>query len=277
MAYNTGVNTKNDLIIESVQRELEAKATITTRVTDLSRLAGPGVKEIQIPKLDSFTAVDRAFGVAGSVSELTDSVDSIALDQNVYVSWGMDRSSQFQSSINYEIELAKRAASAHSRFVNNLIVTRMIAAAGYVEGVAVVVTKSIMLNMYKTVLGFEGQVENMNWECHIDQYTALLAISDFVDADKIGRGVLPSGAIGMLMGIPVIINNFVPNDQFLLHDKDGFGYALQQAPNLGEQPDIAFGSKGVKKALDQVMGCGHLQDNVKAVGAGNSPLIAVMK
>jgi hypothetical protein len=277
MAYNTGANTKNDLIIERVQRELLASATMTSRITDFSALAMKGIKSLAVPKLSSFTAVNRTFGNAGTVQELTDSFDSILLDQNSYISWGLDRASEYQSQIQYELMTVERAAAAHGRFVNNHIIAGLIAGAGYDQGAATVITKDIILDMFDYLLGNEARVEDMFLEINAAQHIEMLKIADFVDADKYGsNGNIQSGLIGRVYGVSVIINNLVPATQAIAYSRDGYGYALQQGPQIGEQPDVAYGSQGVRKAMDLVFGSGILQENVNGAGVGKSPLIAKM-
>ena len=82
MATQTLPNTKNDLIIERVLRELQSKSTMLKWTTDYSAFAGKGAKSISIPNLTSYTAANRAFGVAGVDSVLTDAVETLDLDQN---------------------------------------------------------------------------------------------------------------------------------------------------------------------------------------------------
>jgi hypothetical protein len=170
----------------------------------------------------------------------------------------------------------ERAAAAHGRYVNNHIIAGLIAGAGYDQGAAVVITKDIILDMFDYLLGNEARVEDMFLEINAAQHIEMLKIADFVDADKYGSSNIPNGMIGKVYGVAVIINNLVPATQAIAYSREGYGYALQQAPQIGEQPDVSYGSQGVRKAMDLVFGSAILQENVNGAGVGKSPLIAKM-
>ena len=93
--------TKNDLIVALVQKELKFSALLSSLITDVSAYATKGNKSIEFPKLTSFTATNRAFGVAGVDSVIVDTTDSLALSNNLFISYIIDTSSAIQSSINW--------------------------------------------------------------------------------------------------------------------------------------------------------------------------------
>ena len=107
--------TKNDYIIEIVQKELKFKAKMAPWFRDVSSFATKGRKTIEFPKLESFTVANRTEGSAGDASTLVATTDSMSLDFNAYVAWIIDSMSEVQSNIDSQIEYAKRAASAHAR------------------------------------------------------------------------------------------------------------------------------------------------------------------
>ena len=117
--------TKQTLISQMVQKELAFKAKLAGYVTDVSAMAMPGADVIKFPKLTSFTVVNRSEGVAGERSALTSSTDSLLLDQNAYVSWGIDTMTVTQSNINAELEFAKFAAAAQARYVDSAIIAKI--------------------------------------------------------------------------------------------------------------------------------------------------------
>ena len=114
--------TKQALIAAMVQKELAFKAKLTPFFTDLSSLANPGSTSIAIPKLSSFTVVDRAEGVYGDSSQLSSSNDVLSLSENAYVSWIIDATTAIQANIPAQLEFARRAASAQARYVDAALI-----------------------------------------------------------------------------------------------------------------------------------------------------------
>ena len=55
-------NTKNDIIISNVQKNLIEAAVMAPTVRDLSGFAVKGTKSINVPKLTNFSVTNRAFG-----------------------------------------------------------------------------------------------------------------------------------------------------------------------------------------------------------------------
>jgi hypothetical protein len=88
--------TKMDLIIAVAQRELKASAQLAGFFSDKSQFATKGNKSVSFPKLTSFTAADRASGVAGAEQVVTSSVDQLLLNKNKQVLWVIDPSDEIQ-------------------------------------------------------------------------------------------------------------------------------------------------------------------------------------
>ena len=156
-------NTKNDLILSLVQRELQAAAKIVPFVSDFSSFAGKGVKTVSVPRLSSFTVENRGFGAAGSESALTDAVDTIDLNVNAYLSWGEDHADIVQSTIEYRMEAATRAAASHARDADTRVIAGLesVAYTSINGAVPADVTKEDMLALREAVLKENGKIENM--------------------------------------------------------------------------------------------------------------------
>lgn len=274
-------NTKNDLIISMVQRELQANIKVLPFLTDLSAFAGKGVKQIEVPRLSSFTAANRAFGSAFSESTLTDATDALALDQNTGVMWIEDKADELQSSIEFRMEASRRAAASVGRFISDAIYTGLDAAAGLsINGAAPAdVTKDNMLELREFVLCNEGELDDMVYLVSCDSETDLLGISDFVRADSYGAQptALQSGVIGRLYGVPVVIDNRIKTQQVYCMDKAGYAYASQRMTNLQEEDDIQYGTNAKKVVVDHLWGHAAMQKGEKGVAGTESPLIAALR
>jgi len=264
--------TKQDVIAAIVQKELKFAAKLVPFVTDLSVYAGKGAKSVKVPKLTSFTVVDRASGAAGDATALTSSVDTIDLDQNAYVAWIVDSMDEVQTMIDAQIENARRAASAHGRYVDTAIITKA-------EAVAVATTtagnisRNIVLEMREAILKRDGDLGMCLFAISPAQETAMLKVDEFTRADIYGSAVVPNGVIGRVYGIPVIVHNGLADAQFFLWEKSGLGIAFQRAPNMSSQPANEYGTSAQRVAMDQLFGVGGLHIAEHGVAAGLSALV----
>jgi len=270
--------TKNDLIVSMAQKYLADSALLMPYVRDLSMFAVKGAKSISVPKLSGFTVENRAFNAAGSTQVLNDSVDTIQLDKNAYISWAEDHSDIVQSTLNYRMLAVERAAKAQANYVDSQIMAGLIAAAGYSVngGTPADITASAILDMREFIYD-NGGVEAWNQAVLVvgtDSDKALLKLDEFKRADVYGAANIPSGVIGWVYGAPVVVHNGMAAQQALCFSKDGFGIAFQKNISMAEQPDVSLGTQGVRVAIDQLFGVGGLELGERGATSTTSPLIA---
>ena len=274
-------NTKNDLIVSLIQRHLTNDSLLLPFVSDLSMYAVKGTKSISIPKLSGLTATNRVFGAAGTESTMTDSVDIINIDHNAYVSWVEDHADIVQSTIEFRMAAAERAAIAQSQYVDNAIMTALEAAANLsVNGATPAdITSAMILEMREAILKAGGQQAWMNSVLFVspDQDTAMLKLPEFTRADIYGTSNIARGQIGYVYGAPVVVHNGMASQLAYMFAKEGFGIAFQKQVSLAEEKNIAYGTQGVKVAVDQLFGVGGLEIAERGAAAGKSPLIAKLR
>jgi len=264
--------TKADIIGAIVQKELKFAAKLAGYFTDLSSLAMKGAKSVSYPKLSSFTVVDRASAVAGVASALTSAVDKLDLDQNAYVSWIVDSSDEIQSMIEVQIEFARRAAAAHGRYFDEQLITGL-ETHGVATVTAGVITRDVVLEMRKAIQKNDGDLSSTGFFISPDDEEDMLKVAEFTQAQIYGAAVIPSGVIGSVYGIPVVVHNGLAAAQYFMAEKSGLAYALQLAPKMASQPAIEYGTSAMLTAMDQLFGVKGLQLGEKGVGATLSPLI----
>ena len=279
MAANNLVNTKQDLIAALVQRELREAASLLPLVTDYSSLAVKGAKQIEIPRMSSFTVQSRAFGAAATENAaLSDSTDVIALDNNKIVFFGFDSHDEFQSTTNYLTTAISRASSAHGRDINSALVTEWTAVAGLsVLGDApAAISASNILDMREFMMDNFADMSRVRFAIAPDQEKAMLALPEFSRYDYRGVGPAPilNGVIGSVYGVPVIVNTQIGAGQAFMIEEGGCGFAFQRAPAVGQDTDLRYGTGGMQVAVDTLWGLGGLQLGQGNAGAGLSPLIA---
>lgn len=265
-------STKNDLITSLVQKELKFRAKLLATVTDLSSYAGKGMKSISFPKLSSFSVENRASAAPGTIQALSATTDKLDLNLNAYVSWLVDSSDEIQSSIDVQIENALRAAAAHGRYVDEQIIAVLEAGAGLDIGTAPITSDLILDAREQLVKSFADPMA-----CVMlvgpDQEKAMLKIADFVRADYYGASNIPSGEIGRVWGMPVMVHQGVAAGKAYFYSKDSVGVAFQKAPSMAEQPEIAYGTNAKRVAIDQLFGVKALQTGELGAASGKSPLI----
>lgn len=268
-------STKQDLIAALVQKELAFNAVLTRWFTDLSTLALPGSKSVSVPKLSSFTVVDRAEGSAGEATALTASVDQLLLDKNAYVSWIIDPVTAIQSNIPAQLEFARRAAAAQSRYVDAQLIAelRTIAASFRNVGSDVNVTYDNTVDMVRILEEADADMSQAVWLVSPAQKGAMMKLDEFKRADIYGSANIPRGLVGEIHGVPVIVHNGLLAKEAFLAEKSGLAFAFQKGAQYGEQPEIEYGVGAMRAAIDQLFGVKGMQIAQKGAGAGKSPLV----
>lgn len=275
-AIQTLPNSKNDLIISLVQKELIERAMFAPFCRDLSGFAGKGTQSIKVPKLSSFSVVDRTFGAAGDATALTDATDTISLSFNAYLSWIEDHRDVYQSTIEYRMEASSRAARAHAKYVDQQIITTLEAVAALsVNGATPAdITQADILDMREQIIASNGDLSQAVLAVSTDQEKVMLQINDFVRADAYGSSNLPNGVIGRVYGMPVIVSNLIKAQQAFVFERDGLGLAFQEGVQMSEQDANEYGAMSKRVAVDQVFGVGGLELGEQGAGGTESPLVA---
>ena len=267
--------TKAQIIAAVVQKELQFQAKLLPYCTDVSVFAKKGAKSIDVPKLDAFSIINRASGVAGDSSVLTSAVDNIALSFNAYCAWIVDSADEIQSSIAVQMEFAKRAASAHGRYLDSQILAVLTSDLGLDVGTAPI-TRDLILDMREYLISGNADMNQVVLVVGPDSEKAMLKITEFTQAQVYGGAVIPSGVIGTVYGTPVLVHNGVATGKVHMWEKSGMAVGFQLAPNMSSQPANEFGTTAQRVAMDQLFGVDSLQNAVGGSAAGKSRLITGM-
>jgi hypothetical protein len=261
-----------ELISAKVQRELAFASKLRNYITDVSSFAEKGKDTISFPKLSSFTVVDRAVGVAGDATALTDTKDSLLLDKNAYVAWIIDSMSSVQTSINAQLENAGRASAAQGRYVDTQIIAQAETDGEAITTVSPLVTRDVILEMQEDLLLRDANLDNVSFWINPTQRTALLKIAEFTRADAYGSSNIPGGVVGSVFGVPVIMHNGLGAAQYFMVEKEGMAIGFQKGLAMDEQGANEFGVGAKRAAMDQLFGLKGLQ--IGQSGATASALIA---
>jgi hypothetical protein len=263
--------TKQDLIAALVQKELKFQAKLVGTVTDVSPFAVKGAKSVSFPNAGSFTVENRATATAGLIQDLTFTAEQLLLDQRLYVGWLVDSVDEYQSNVDVQAEYVKRAALSHSRKIDELILSTVDAASGYNQTGGIDQTK--ILNARKWLLKNQANISDCTMVVNADAEAILLAIPEFVRADAYGSSNIPSGVIGRIYGLNVMVHTLPSLAKSFIYDKAAVALAFQKAPQYAEQMAVEYGTQAMKAAIDQLVGLKALQIANGLDGAG-APLVA---
>lgn len=270
--------TKQELIAALVQKELKFQAKLVGTVTDVSPFAVKGSKSVSFPNTGSFTVENRATATAGTLQDLTFTAEKLDLDQRLYVGWLVDSFDEYQSNVNVQAEYVKRAATAHARKIDELILAILDAASGYNQTGGFDLTK--ILNARKWLQKNQAIVGDCTIVASAEGEAKILAIPEFVRADAYGSSNIPSGVIGKIYGMNVMVHTNPSLVKSFIYDKAAVALAFQKAPMYAEQKAVEYGTEAMKAAIDQLVGIKALQiaNGLDSAGAAlvapASPLIA---
>jgi hypothetical protein len=257
------VATKNQLIISLVQKELIAKSVLmgSGAVSDFSAYAVKGTKSISVPRAGSFTVEDRATGVAAALASVTYATDTITLGEMSTISWVVDSQDELESSVDVQMDLAGRAAKGHAANFDSKIIAGL-EAASTATTTAGAISKAIFLEMQQSLISAYADPSSLKFLCGPDSYSALLAISEFVQQYSVGSAIIPTGVLGQLYGVQILMSAQVAANRFYMFSSDGYGFAIQKALSIGERPSPEYGVGSVLKVMDQKWGHGALENSL---------------
>lgn len=253
--------TKNALIVALVQRELISKAVVMPSIRDASMFAGKGAKSVSIPRAGSLTVEDRATGVQAALVAPTYAVDTITLNQASTVSWVVDPQDEIESSVDVQVDMAKRAAAAHAKNFDTLVIAGLEAAATATT-TAGAISKAIFLEMRQALLTAEADPLKLTFLCGPDSEAVLLGISEFVQSYSYGSAVIPNGVLGKLYGVEVRVSTQIAANRFYMYDADGYGFAFQKGVAMDSRPAPEYGSGAQLQVMDAKWGHAALQNSL---------------
>jgi HK97 family phage major capsid protein len=265
---------KADIISAMVQKELGAQAKLLGTISDWSAMAVKGAKTVKVPKFTTFTASSRASGVAGVPQAPTGAVDTIDLDQNLYVSWLVDSFDEYQAVPEIQMLFNQKAAQAHARKVDELIIAALESAFFNTTGVAAAITYDKIVDGYQALIEKNSSLNEVFFAISPNLYGDILKLTEFKDASVFGMPNIPNvRPVGQIFGIPVIVNNLITGAVGYMYERNGVGIAFQQGASMAEQSAIEYGTKAKLVAMDQVLGVDPLEIAVNGAAAGKSALI----
>jgi len=267
---NTELSSQKTALIDNMaQMELAANTILAPTIRNVSDRAIPGSLSIAFPRLTSFTASDRAEGVAGDATALTSANDVMLLEHKPYVAYIIDSVTELQTMVNNDIEFAKRAGTAFARRLDTEIVTEL-EAAGTVTTTAGAISQAIVLEMREALFDAFADMTKLTLAIGGDSESVLLAIDDFIRADHYGEKVIERGVLGRLYGVKVVVSNLIGTTTFYMYEESGIAHGFQQGITSSRESDNTFGSKAERVAFDAVFGVQAMQNSTLIIKDNNA-------
>lgn len=265
--------TKNDLIVELVQRELISEGVLAPTILDVSRFAKKGSDSISFPKAGSFTAENRATGAAATKQALTFAADKLDLEFRATVLWLIDSMDELESVVDVEGEYAVRAARAHAVYLEVKIIAELETVGYAVPGATGDVSDDGLLAMRVALLNHKANKKRLSLAISPDQEAIMLGIEKFVSAEKYGSAVIPEGALGKIYGVPVFVSTELGASQYFMYESEGIALGFQRGPQMDSRPSPEYGAGSKLTVLDQKFGVQGLALALQGMSAGISALV----
>lgn len=239
------------------QARLRESATLTKRMRDVSHLARKGLDTIKFPSISGFVVQNRAMGVAGNKQDASLGMDKLELDQNAYISWGVDGSLDLQSQLTWGVECATLASEVHVDSLEARTLT-------VIESKAIPVDITVEKGKNVTVKTFTSLRKKLR-DAKVPLAQALFIIPTSVEEEILsnpeilkvagfGQALIENGEIKKIYGVEVEVR--VGATQVSALYTQAVVYGFQKGVSYAEQPDIAYGTNGKAAAMDQLYGVG---------------------
>ena len=274
--------TKQELISEIAQRALISSSTLLASARDVSVFASKGNSQISFPKNTTlFSAENRASAAAATIQDVDFSKDTMDLDQRMIIAWLVDSDDEIESRLDVQRELIDRAAREHARDVDAKLVAEMEASA-ITTTTAGSPSQDVVPEMRRVLLRNKANPNNLWFAVSPEDEEALLKIDPFVGADKYGSAVIPSGVLGTLYGVKVLMTPELSSGQYFMYESEGIAVGFQRRPQFDEDNRPEYGPGAKIQVLGQKYGVQALQlgvpggfkaDGTTALGAAESALI----
>jgi hypothetical protein len=271
---DTNVSALKTAVLSSlIQDELAIKGVLQKTITNVSEYAVKGAKSIGFPKADSFTVQNRASGQMANIQNLDFALDTMPLDQRATVAWIIDAMDEAQVALDLQGVYAVRAASAHARNIDAIIVAKMDAAAQTASTGAL--TDAGILSARKQILTNNADRNGLQLILGPDSEATMLGTDKFVRYDALGVNNTPivTGLLGRYYGMDTYVSNSVQPGNWYIWDKSAGAIGFQREPQTDQRPAPEYGSNSLLKVLDMLFGVQALQLGVEGAGATKSALI----
>lgn len=240
------VGSTEDIIIRSiVQEQRLSKAVVRPTVMDMSSEAGPGVKEIDLPRFSAALGAPSTQNPDGTTpapfQTISLAVDALQLNQWKNLPYRLADRVSMQNRVNLEAELAKSAGTEMAIHLDTAIITEMATATQNIQYDNDTNTTLSVANINKAKATLKKRnVTDLDGELFllisVAQEEAILNLPQFIEADKYGaRDALLNGEVGKIFGFRVVVSNILTSAQSFAYHRSAVAFAAQKDVSYEKQ------------------------------------------
>jgi N4-gp56 family major capsid protein len=237
--------TSMDVVSQLVQETLKQRSILLPTITDYSRFAIKGAKQVDVPRRDQFAAADKTENTALTAQELTFSVDNIALTKYKAILASLEDIARMQATPDVEAEIVQEMANELALQVDKDIIVQLQAASAaapdhrVATAVAGAIAQGDLLEARRLLSVQNVPLADRFLIIPPDMEKSMLLIADFVRADSYGSPAgLREAELGRIYGMTVMVHNSVAVDEALVYHKGAVGYAAQMTARFDRDRDV---------------------------------------
>jgi len=244
LTFSTNTDaTSADIISSLIQDALIQKELLTPLVGRYQ--AGPGMKQVEIPKSDLPSVQTKTEGTAMDAQALTWSTDILALNQHKAIQYLVEDFARLQANPALMSDMidkaAQKIAEARDAFVYGLIAATSSTAPDHrVAYQAAQIGEEDILEARKLLNQQSVPQEQRYLAISPTSEKAMLQVAGFVDADKFGAGApRVNGFLGRVYGFDVVMSNNVADLGAVCWHPSHVAFAEQQGVKFEMIRDLA--------------------------------------
>ena len=263
-----------ELVAGITQDFMIQAALLAPLVTNVSQFAVPGADKIKFPKLGALAVGDKAENTAVDAQLLAYTVDELDLDKHKVIQVLVEKKAQVQGPQQMLADLAERAGKGMGLQLDiDIIAALELASAATPDHRLAYVGASIAaadILAARTALNKQNIPQSDRFlGVSPDSEAALLAIPDFIHADKYGNaGSLITGELGRIYGFTVIMHNNFATARTIAWHKSAVAFGLQAG--LDYQTESALAHLGTRHSFDQMYGVKTMDGGKRQVLLGTA-------
>lgn len=248
MATNTTLKTNMivpEVFGDIVTGKFKGKLVIANfALTDTTLVGVPG-DTVHFPKWNTLTDAEDLTEDVAMVPEVLTSADADATVKEVGKAVEISDQALLSSVGDPLDEAGAQVGKVVARKIDADLVTESITSCPVGRKIAATDTDAFYLKVADAKGLWGDEAEDIAvLLVHSKMYTSLLKDANFISADKYPAGVLITGAIGTLYGVPVLITDRVPYDTdteiatSIMLQQNALGYITKRAPIVETGRDI---------------------------------------
>ena len=265
--------TVEEMVSAVIQQQLIEQSKLIPTVQSFA--AGPGIDKIKIPRAGNFTVDDKVENTAVTPQVQTYATDDMNLDKYKVIQVLLEDNATLQAKPDIVRDVIERMGRQLALQIDNDLYTQLQLTSAAAPDHRIAYANATDLGQ-ADILEARALLHEQNVpfsECRIivspRSEKALLAIADFVHADKYGNANgLQNGELGKLYGASVIMTNVADDLKTLVYHPSHCAFARQMNPKF--ESDRQLDKLADLYSISQLYGMKVLDSGVRGVLLGTA-------